>query len=1007
MKQKTVILVLVLVALALGSTPTAVLMANPVGKDDARQKALSFISERWPAMARGAQQDLTLALTNESYHVFNVGGDLQSLDGGGFVIVSGDDCTDEILGYTDSGTFNAQDMPENLRAWLQGYADQIAWTKANSIGTPPVSARATTYRAPKSSIDPLIKTKWNQGSSTEGGYIYNTMCPEIDGKRCLTGCVPTAGAQVMYYYQHPKGSTGEVPGYESDLAATANPLPPTTFKWDMMKTEYTKNDEGTDSAKAVAELMAYCGYVAKTNYGLDGSGASSFTMALGMAEHFGYDAYTLKSVSRTNYKVSDWEAIIYDELQQGRPVIYSGSSVNSGHTFICDGYDGEGLYHFNWGWGGSYNGYFTLQATNPYGIARMDNYGYIFYQSAVIGIQPNTGIVPEDPSMNDESEPEPEPDGIVAVVSNLRVEGTAIIMRGSNTYDEEYCFGFGIAELMSDGTLIPVDTTYARYDRTTLKPGYGFPNLKYDLTLCNLTEGEHTIVAISKLYGDDTWRQCTPSRRFYQVSVDADSIKDIVMHPIEQIMVNRFEVVSPRMPYTSQNVALSITNEGDFYEKGLAIYLGTEDNVGDYAAYKKVAIAPGNTKEYSFSVNKYDDDGNSLLSPGDYVLRLCVYGYTETVFAETSMKIEQNLELASIELTGNRLIQSIQPIVAKVKSNAGDYTKPLYMFASQTDVMGECVYMAGAAIEGGQTGDVVFYFAPQTEGEWNIWVATDELGTDVIGHKTVTFESLKVKSFEVKGCQFANVKHKAELIMDNPGGEYSGRMYLFASMTNEKGSYTSSKETTFKANGSTTETFTFTPKSSGDWHVWLCTDWKGEDVVTQTDVHVYESPEGRVRLQEVSSGVAYTADSVIIDVTMKNVGDITNYRELFARILEGDSVISWYYGDPVTIEPGQEGRSAVKFGKLEKGKVYTVRYFYFYDCAGSYIVNLGTQEVSLPEGLRGDINGDSIVDVADIATVIDIMAGNGQGPSSADVNGDGVVDVADIADIIDIMAGND
>ena len=1013
MKQITLFIVLVLLF-------PAVLMSKPVDKDTARQKALSFVVERWPSMARGSagggmgrglqssavERSLTLALSCEGYHVFNVARDWQSqASGGGFVIVSGDDRIADILGYSDSGTFSTQDMPDNVRAWLQGYADQIAWMRANDADGGPQAARAASGVTAKSPIAPLIKTKWNQGSPIEGGYIYNTMCPEIDGKRCHAGCVPTAGAQLMYYYQHPKDSIGEIPGYESDLAVTSKPLPATRLKWELMKTEYTKDDEGTESAEAVAELMLYCGYMAQASYGLSGTGASSGTMARGMAEHFGYDANTIKGVSRISYTVSDWDALIYGELQQGRPVLYGGSSDKSGHAFICDGYDGNGLYHFNWGWGGGYDGYFTLQATNPYTVNRMDDYGYIFSQSALIGLQPDTGMIPDDPSANDEPAEEPVTEGILATVSNLRVEGTVIIMRGSNNNDVACGFGFGIAELMSDGTLMPVDTSYVYYKNTILAPNYGFSNIRYDLANCNLTEGQHTIVAICKLNdGDGTWQRCKYTSSYFQVDVAADGIMAIVAHPIESIRVERFEVVSPCMPFTAQNVAVRVTNEGDFYEKGLAIYLGTEESVGNYAAYKKVAIAPGNTKEYTFSVDKRDDDYKSVLAPGDYVLRLCVYGRTETVLAQTSMKIEQSLELDSIELTGNRLIQSVQPIVAKVRSRAGDYTKPLYLFASQTDAMGECVYKAGAAIEGGQTGDVVFYFAPKTEGEWNLWVAADEEGKDVIGHQTVTFVSLN-KTLVVNGCKFANVRHNVVLSVDNPGGEYSETLSLFASTTDEKGSRKSYKQAVFKANDTSEATFTFTPREAGKWNVWLCSDWKGENVVAQTEIVIRESPEGRVKMKEVAAGVTYKADSVCINVTMENIGDVTNYRELFARLIEADTIITRYYSDPITIEPGQTGSTAVKFGNLQKGRQYTVRYFYFIDCAGTYITTMGSQDVMLPEGPHGDVNGDGKVDVADIASIIDVMAGSaGDSPASADVNGDGIVDVADIAVVIDLMA---
>ena len=163
------------------------LMANPVGKDEARQKAMSFISERRPAMARGTQleQDLKVELSNESYHVFNLGSN------DGFVIVSGDDCADDILGYADSGTFDAENMPDNLKAWLQGYAEQIALLKAGSAKVSK-SRAATRGSESWSKISPLLKSKWNQNDP------YNRQVPLKDGKRCVTGCVATSMAQVMY-----------------------------------------------------------------------------------------------------------------------------------------------------------------------------------------------------------------------------------------------------------------------------------------------------------------------------------------------------------------------------------------------------------------------------------------------------------------------------------------------------------------------------------------------------------------------------------------------------------------------------------------------------------------------------------------------------------------------------------------------------------------------------------------------------------------------------------------
>ena len=974
--------------------------AESISKTAAQQTAARFAATKGmtitsseprlaPRRMPGAKQ--------QPLYIFNIA------DNGGFVIVAGDDQATPVLGYSLQGSYDEASLPDNFRFWIEQTAAEI-----EAIGHSPLNIGQSPLNTHHAAIAPLIETKWNQGSSVEGGAIYNTMCPMIDGKRCLTGCVPTAGAQVMYYYQHPKEQTLTVPGYESAIAETANPLPPTTFKWDLMKKVYRYGDDNVsgDSIQAVSELMLYCGYAAMTSYGLDGSAASSWVMANNMAEYFDYDPYTLKSVSRITYTVGEWDALIYNEIQQGRPVICSGNSDTSGHAFICDGYDGEGFYHFNWGWGGSSNGYFTLQATNP-NLSNPESVGYIFNQSAVIGLQPNTGIVPDNIPFEDEPETAAEPDGIVATASNLRVEGTSIIMGIYNHNEGTHAFGFGIAELKDDGTFTPIDTSYVFYNRYDLDTNWGFSSVTFNLSNYHLTTGNHLIVPLCQLKGESEWKRCKPARCYFSVDVADNGSMNIVAHPIKKIKVNRFEVVSPGIPYTPQRVIVSLTNEGDFYEEYATVYLGSTEYIGDYVAFRKVAINPGNTKEFELSVNKWDDKGNSLLEPGEYVLRLCPYNQTETVLASTIMTIACNLELTDIELRGNRLIQSVQPIVAKVKSTENDYTLPLYLFASQTDEMGPCVNIAGSAIEGGQTGDVIFHFAPKTEGEWNLWVATDEEGKNIIGHKTVSFGSLKVTSLEVTGCKVEQVKQSVAVAIDNPGGEYTGWFYLFASQTDEKGSRKSNKEVVLHPEGITTAELSFKPTSPGDWNLWLCSDWKGEDVWAQTVVHIDEAPEGKVTLQVDSTSLSFQGDTVFFSATLKNISDVPNYRELYAALsvvtAEGKTKIEGRYGEPFTIMPGETGETTMTFANIEEGKEYVLDYYYFGYCAKNIIWTLGSESFSLPhnETPQGDANGDGETNMNDILFIINLINGNGNG--DGDVNGDGVVDISDIITIISSM----
>ena len=361
------------------------LSANPVSKESARKSAESFLNQKGlqiggeAARARGALS----ATGNQSLYVFNTVGDH------GFVVVSGDDRTESILGYTTQGSYDEATLPDNFRDWLEQMSAEIDAIARQS--QPSLSRGAQVTPAPRQvsvhpAVKPLIITEWNQGNSDN---VYNAHLPQISGKYPCTGCVATAGAQIMYYYRWPKAATKSVPGYStSSKADTSKDLPSITFRWDKMKTQYYHRevtDPLTDAEEAVADLMLYCGYAAEMQYGLNGSGASVIDLARGMSEYFDYNPNTWNYVERSNYSISDWDDLIYNELASGRPIIYSGSSFQGGHSFICDGYDGAGMYHFNWGWGGEYNGYFKLQATNPYGKSDISDIGYVMDNYCIIG----------------------------------------------------------------------------------------------------------------------------------------------------------------------------------------------------------------------------------------------------------------------------------------------------------------------------------------------------------------------------------------------------------------------------------------------------------------------------------------------------------------------------------------------------------------------------------------------------------------------------------------------
>lgn len=347
------------------------LFAGKVTEQEALQKAQQFMQGKsfQKKNLRRAPQNTE---ADGAFYIFN------AEDNGGFVIVSADDRTEAILAYADRGSFNTTAMPENIRVWLKSYAEQI-----NTLGSAEINH--VPRRADKAAVAPLVTSQWNQGSP------YNVWCPEDGEDRSVTGCVATAMAQVMYYHKWPQDATASIPAYTTRTREFAlDALPATVFKWEKMKDIYSYNETG-EAVEAMAELMRYCGQAVEMDYTSSGSGAN--VSAYTMTHYFGYSK-TAKDVSRRNYTTLDWENMIYNEIAHSRPVLYDGFNASGGHEFVIDGYDGKGLFHVNWGWGGSCDGYFLLSILNPDGRGiggGSSSDGYSMGQDAVIGLQPDHG----------------------------------------------------------------------------------------------------------------------------------------------------------------------------------------------------------------------------------------------------------------------------------------------------------------------------------------------------------------------------------------------------------------------------------------------------------------------------------------------------------------------------------------------------------------------------------------------------------------------------------------
>ncbi len=333
------------------------------------------------------KSDSQLQLLKSSYETFY----LFSIDGGGFVIVSADNRVQPILGYSLQTNLDVDNLPSNFAAWLESYDKQIR--AAMEDASQPIHSGWAEQGMPKSGVEgydsivgPLLTTTWDQSP------FYNDLCPLDGGTRTLTGCVATAMAQVMKYWNWPVTGVGQHSYNTYSFGTLSADFGATTYDWANMPTSLTSLSS-TAQISAVATLMYHCGVAVEMVYAIDGSGIHDNIMYKhglnfpcpenALRTYFKYSP-AIYGVRHADLTDEEWSALIKNEIDHRRPVLFSGSGIDLGHEFVCDGYDTNGYFHFNWGWSGIADGYFSLTRLNPSG------YDFTLSQCAIIGIEPDT-----------------------------------------------------------------------------------------------------------------------------------------------------------------------------------------------------------------------------------------------------------------------------------------------------------------------------------------------------------------------------------------------------------------------------------------------------------------------------------------------------------------------------------------------------------------------------------------------------------------------------------------
>ena len=361
MKRLLHIQFLLVLLLALGYSP---LQAKRITQWQAQQQAYSFWGKQMPQKAKAKSRTATTASPSDAYYVFNN-------DAGGFVIIAGDDAVTPVLGYTSTGSFDAENLPDGLKDLLKSYERQIA-----ALGDS-YQANQTATRAAFTGEKLLNTAKWNQDAP------FNLYTPN----RHVTGCVATAGAIVMKHHGYPAKGTGSHSYTWNGKTLTANFEH--DYDWANMPAEY----DGTNDAAfdGVATLMADLGVAVEMKYDKSGSGAYIGNLVTALQKYYGYSKLShLMAIEDVGAEA--WNGRLREEIDANRPVLYAASDPNTGggHAFVIDGYKDES-FSVNWGWGGLCDGFYKIGALNPESEGNPTGDKYNVGQSAVFGMEPSGG----------------------------------------------------------------------------------------------------------------------------------------------------------------------------------------------------------------------------------------------------------------------------------------------------------------------------------------------------------------------------------------------------------------------------------------------------------------------------------------------------------------------------------------------------------------------------------------------------------------------------------------
>ncbi len=603
-------------------------IAAPVDATSAKEKAAAFLKKqaqhstnsRRAAALRNPQLNEAQAFGN-ALHVFNVGQD------NGFVIVSGDDRTDEILGYVDEGTFDINQAPANMKAWLLAVEEQIRIGK---------NLQKAPRRTNRENIPALMASKWDQWNNYST-YLFDDLSDPLkakwNGGSIATGCVATAMAMVAYYdakrHHEETGSwpdvqTRAVPGYTvgaGDMEGVVLPeLPVTTFDWESMNDDISSSSGNAteEAVHAVDKLMMYCGRAMEMDYDSQSSGAYFYIMPRGLYL-IGMNPY-VQNLDRAYFTTQEWEDVLYNELAHKRAVAYTGitpdgTSANEGHAYVCDGYQ-DGLWHINWGWSGQFNGFFDLAILQPsQGSTQtvaggVPTYHYNLSQQMTINCTFDT---PEDVNPS-----------VCFTYINGRGEYKETYNYSSGTYkhhvkyyvynlyggDIDIDLGWAIQNGNSLNFL-GEDANNLTLHRMSIGMKDGDFGTTQERDFDDLTfpgDGVYDVVPVSRIHGTEEWYPCKGADKMYfTITVENNSITNVIAHPQAPSTNNMsatFDFEGDMEANQDNIVHVNVSNLGDDFWGTVRLYYSTSSSSSLPSTYiEQLASIKPNESTVDFTVN--------------------------------------------------------------------------------------------------------------------------------------------------------------------------------------------------------------------------------------------------------------------------------------------------------------------------------------------------------------------------------------------------------------------